>query len=178
MGNLYKLYCKSYKLTKKNSENFFDIIAEIYNTDEIQSQKAYEQHRDIDRLQHSTSVAYLSYRIAEKLGLNAESAAKAALMHDLVYYDWHDGINGKWHKLHGYKHPRLAVLNARELYPSLSKLEENIIRRHMWPLTVVPPRYKESAVVIFADKYCATREFFFARNKKYKDRFLKDVEVL
>lgn len=178
MGILYRLYCKTYKLSVENHKEFFDIIGDIYYRDEIQSQKVYEQHRDINRLQHTLSVAYLSYEISKKMGINTKSATRAAMMHDLVYYDWHDGINGKWHKMHGYKHPRLAVLNAKELYPALTKLEENIIRRHMWPLTVIPPKYKESFVVTFADKYCATREFFFARNKKYKEKFLNDIEVL
>jgi hypothetical protein len=29
----------------------------------------------------------------------------------------------------------------------------------MWPLTPVPPKYKESFVVSFADKYLASKEF-------------------
>jgi hypothetical protein len=30
----------------------------------------------------------------------------------------------------------------------------------MWPLTLVPPKYKESFIVSFADKYLASKEFF------------------
>ena len=29
----------------------------------------------------------------------------------------------------------------------------------MWPLTLVPPKYKESFIVSFADKYFASKEF-------------------
>jgi hypothetical protein len=29
----------------------------------------------------------------------------------------------------------------------------------MWPLTLVPPKYKESFIVSFADKYLASKEF-------------------
>ena len=52
----------------------------------------------------------------------------------------------------------------------------NCIKRHMWPLTFVPPRYAEGYIVSFADKYCATRELMYSLSKKYKQRFLKDVE--
>lgn len=176
MGKLYREYCKSYKLTKENSDGFFEQVGELLSTQEIQSLKMYEQHLEIDRLQHILGVAYLSYKICKKMGWDSASAARGAIMHDLVYYDWRDGETGGWHKLHGYKHPHLACMNAKELYPALSKKEQDIIRRHMWPLTPIPPRYKEGMVVTFSDKYCATREVLYSLNKKYKERFLKDIK--
>jgi len=38
----------------------------------------------------------------------------------------------------------------------------------MWPLTLVPPKYKESYIVTFADKYLSSREFIdeFKRSRK------------
>lgn len=178
MNKLYKEYCRSYKLTPENSDGFFDIVSDIYYSDEVQSLKQYEQHLQIDRLQHITTVAYLSYKICKKFSLDYESAAKAAVMHDLVYYDWRDGETGGWHKLHGYKHPNYACLNAVELYPKLSKKEDNIIRRHMWPLTPTPPASKEGFVVTFSDKYCAAIEVLYSVNKKYREKFLKIIEEL
>ncbi len=178
MKKLYKEYCKSYKLTADNDEGFFDTVNEIYFSDEVQSLKQYEQHLEIDRLQHITTVAYLSYKICKKLNLDYKSAAKAAVMHDLVYYDWRDGETGGWHHLHGYRHPNYACLNAKELYPLLSEKEENIIRRHMWPLTLMPPGSKEGFVVTFADKYCATIEVYYSLNKKYREKFIKKIEEL
>ena len=35
---------------------------------------------------------------------------------------------------------------------------QDIIKKHMWPLTVIPPSYKESWVVTVADKYVSARE--------------------
>lgn len=178
MKKLYKEYCKSYKLTNENSDGFFDTVSDVYYSKEVQSLKQYEQHLEIDRLQHITTVAYLSYKICKKLSMDYKSAARAAVMHDLVYYDWRDGETGGWHCLHGYKHPKYACLNANELYPALSEKEDDIIRRHMWPLTVTPPKYKEGLVVTFADKYCATIEVFYSVNKKFRERFIKTIEEL
>ncbi len=178
MSKLYYNYCKSYKLTPENSDGFFSTVDEIYFSDEVQSLKQYEQHLEIDRLQHITTVAFLTYKICKKLSLDYEKAARAAVMHDLVYYDWRDGETGGWHKLHGYKHPKYACLNARELYPSLSKKEEDIIKCHMWPLTIKPASSKEGLVVTFCDKYCATRELLFSLSKKYKSKFYNDIKEL
>jgi len=178
MDNLYKEYCKSYKLDKDNDDGFFDTVNDIYFTEEVQSLRQYEQHLEIDRLQHITTVAYLSYKICKRLNLDYKAATRAAVMHDLVYYDWRDGETGGWHRLHGYKHPNYACLNAKELYPKLSVKEEKIIRRHMWPLTILPPASKEGFVVTFADKYCATIEVYYSLNKKYRDNFIKMIEEL
>lgn len=178
MGKLYNEYCKSYKLNKDNSDGFFEAVEDIYFSDEVQSLRQYEQHLEIDRLQHITTVSYLSYKICKKLSLDYKAATRAAVMHDLVYYDWRDGETGGWHRLHGYKHPNYACLNARELYPPLSAKEENIIRRHMWPLTVLPPSSKEGLVVTLMDKYCATIEVLYSVNKKFRKKFIRTVEEL
>jgi uncharacterized protein len=37
-------------------------------------------------------------------------------------------------------------------------MEEDIIGKHMWPLTVTPPRYREAYLVSLADKLCALAE--------------------
>ena len=53
-------------------------------------------------------------------------------------------------------HPQLALENARAF--GLSPMEEDIIGKHMWPLTAPLPYYKESYMVSLADKICAALE--------------------
>ena len=55
---------------------------------------------------------------------------------------------------------------------TLNDLEKDVIVKHMWPLTIKFPKYKESYIVTFVDKYCATVEFFKYLNKKYKLRMV------
>ena len=178
MSSLYQTYCKAYRLNKENDDGFFDVVGDLYYSDEVQSLKQYEQHLEIDRLQHITSVSYVAYMLCKKFGLDYESAAVGAVMHDLFYYDWRDGETGKWHKLHGYKHPKYAALNAKELYPAMTKKQSDIIRSHMWPLTLRIPNTLEGLVVSLSDKYCATRELLYSLNKNYRSRFLRDVEEI
>lgn len=178
MNKLFYEYCKTYKLTPSNSDGFFECVNEVYTTSQVQSLAQYEQHLDINRLQHITSVAYIAYKICKHFGWDSKAAAKSAVMHDLFYYDWRDGENGKWHKLHGYKHPYYAAMNAKELCPEITAKELSIITHHMWPLTIAPPTSREGLVVSLADKYCATNELLYSLSKRYKESFLKKVSKI
>lgn len=169
MGKLYDLYVRSYCLDRERDKEFFDIIGDLYFTDEVQGLKIYPQHSHINRLDHITSVTYLSYAAAKKHGLDVNAAARGAVLHDLFYYDWHD--KAMWHRPHGYKHPRFALENARRLNGFITEKEENIILRHMFPLTPIPPKYKEGFIVSAADKYCAARELLIADRKRFADDF-------
>ena len=40
----------------------------------------------------------------------------------------------------------------------ITKKEQNMILRHMWPLTPIPPRWKEGFVLLYTDKFCSTAE--------------------
>lgn len=176
MGKIYDEYLKTYKLDVKELGEYYNYVSDLFDTEEVQSLAQYEQHLEIDRLQHVIGVSYIAYKISKKLNWDYISAARGGVMHDLVYYDWREKEEGAWHHGHGYKHPRLASLNAKELCADLNDKECDIIKKHMWPFTLALPKYKEGYAVIFADKYCATRELMYSLNEKYKTKFLKDVE--
>jgi uncharacterized protein len=113
-------------------------------------------------------VSYLSYRACKVLKLDYRSAARGALLHDFFLYDWrnHDVPDLPEHKYHGVEHPKIALSNSEKHF-ILNDIEKDSIIKHMWPLTLVPPKYKESFIVSFADKYLASKEFVtnFNRNK-------------
>jgi len=119
----------------------------------------YTQHGHTDRLTHSLAVAYVSCKLADKLRLRCDkkSMIRGALLHDYFHYRWQD--DPKKYRLHGFTHPRSALANAEKDF-RLNPIEKDIIRKHMFPLTLTPPRYKESALVSAADKICAVYEFF------------------
>ena len=49
-------------------------------------------------------------------------------------------------------------MNASQI-TELSELERDMIEKHMWPATRKLPKFKESFVITFVDKYCAAMEF-------------------
>lgn len=82
---------------------------------------------------------------------------RGALLHDYFLYDWHTKHEG--HSLHGFFHPGRALKNAERDF-SLSPTERNMIKTHMFPLTLPPPKCKESWILVVADKVCAIKETF------------------
>ena len=168
MDKLFNIYAKSFCLTEEREPEFFSIIKEIYETEEFQSMGQYIQHANITRVQHIMSVAFMTYTIAKEKGFDYVAATRGAMLHDLFYYDWHVPGDGS-HRLHGYRHPGFALRNAKALF-TLSEKEENIIIRHMWPLTPTPPKYKESWIVCLSDKYCAHQESMIKFSSKTRSK--------
>lgn len=86
-------------------------------------------------------------------------------MHDYFLYDWHDKDHVKIHRLHGFFHPGIALDNALKEY-NLNSRQADIIKKHMWPLTIVPPMCREAWIVTMADKYCSLLETMRLRQTK------------
>lgn len=153
-----------------NVQEFKEIIKDITENSSVVSLKEHVQHMKGSRYKHCYEVAYYTYVITKKLGLDYISATRGAMLHDFYFYDWRNkGVEGQ-KRFHAYRHPRIALNNATENF-DLNDLEKDIILKHMWPLTIRLPRFSESYIVTFVDKYCAMREFF--KFLKYKKRLKK-----
>ena len=137
---------------------------------------SYIQHGDISVFEHSVGVAYMSVFIARSLHVKLHHMVliRGALLHDYFLYDWHE--KDRRHCLHGLRHPRLAMRNACEDY-ELTKREKNIILRHMFPLTVVPPTCREAWIVCLADKICAVLETLHLSKRRYREYFPMALRV-
>ena len=134
-----------------------EIIKELNKNGRLSLMKSHYQHGNTSVYEHSLKVADTSLRIAKILRLKIDnySLIRGALLHDYFLYDWHE--KDKCHRWHGFKHPKTSYYNASNDY-QLNDKEKNIIIRHMFPLTPIPPFYKESWIVCLADKYCALKE--------------------
>lgn len=120
----------------------------------------YNHHRGKNRMDHAKEVAYLSFRWGKRLSLDTEAIIRGALLHDLFYYDWlHEGP-----RFHGFRHHNIALENASRI-TALTEKEADIIKKHMWPLTVIPPRYMESLVVSLVDKFCSIRDYLGVKRR-------------
>lgn len=144
-------------------EAFFDCIRDILHHPAVQSMREYIAHGDTNCLEHSLYVAYTSYKVALRLGIEPTVTTRGAMLHDLYLYDWH--IKGDRKGLHGFTHSKESLANAKR-YFELGSIEEQIILRHMWPLTWPPPTKKEAIIVSLCDKYCTTAETLKLQNKR------------
>lgn len=124
---------------------------------------------------HSLKVSLLAYKMCKRLKLDYKSAAIGGLLHDFYEEPWQ--INGKLTKKeknflkgHGFVHAKIAANNAtNEFLVYMNRKTVNIIKRHMFPLNVVPPLYLESWIVSLADKIISMSVF---KNPKELPKYL------
>lgn len=155
------------KLGKNYDPLYLACVADLLSEDLVLSMAQYIQHGDVSCLDHCLQVSYGSFKIGKKLGLDYRSMARGGLLHDFFLYDWH--ITKTEEGLHGFVHAGIALRNASKHF-ELNNLERDIIAKHMWPLNLRPPKYKESLWVCLMDKYYATLELEFinVNLKKWK----------
>jgi uncharacterized protein len=145
---------------------FRDAASPVLALPDVARLSEYPHHREKTRLDHVKEVAYISFLCGRRLSLDCGAIIRGALLHDLFFYDWLRGGP----RLHGFRHHTIALNNARRI-THLSKKEEDFIKKHMWPLTVVPPRYPESLVVSLVDTYCSAKDYLrLDRQGKIKKR--------
>lgn len=132
---------------------------DILSSENFHSTKDHIQHGNVTVNDHVWDVARYSLAICEKLHIRCsqKELIRGALLHDYFLYDWHEPDEQNPHKLHGFYHPGRALRNASKEY-KLTAREKDIIKKHMWPLTLFPPKYREAWIVTAADKWCSLLE--------------------
>lgn len=162
-----------------SDKQYIACVEDILNSDTFWTMQDYTQHGNTSCLNHCVHVSYCSYLVARYLNLDYKSVARAGLLHDLFLYDWHTHARETNNHFHGLTHPRTALENAMKDF-SLNVCEKDIILRHMWPLTLIPPKYKEGYIVMLLDKYCGTMEVFHKTSKMIPaiEKMMKQGEVV
>ncbi len=134
-----------------------DYGKDIIKSDGMRNSRKHIQHGKVSVYKHSFYVAYLCLWITEHFNIKVDTEAlvRGALLHDYYLYDWHE--KNKSHKWHGFFHAKRALQNAERDF-EIGIIEKNMIERHMFPLNIKPPKYRESVILCVADKICALKE--------------------
>lgn len=150
---------KNYFKRALADEEYKVIVEEILNNKLFKSLKYFNQHGGISRLEHCINVSYIGYLISKKLNWDYVSIARAGLLHDFFLYDWHEHDLNKFSikNCHALTHGKEALKNAESFF-ELSDKEKEMIESHMWPITIIPPRYAMTYFIGIVDKYCAIME--------------------
>ncbi|MCM1123062.1 MAG: HD domain-containing protein [Eubacterium sp.] len=153
MKRLYEQHKRIHALLKEHAED-------ILKSENFRGTRRHIQHGSMTVYNHCLDVARYSLLLNRKFGLNCNKhdLIRGALLHDYFLYDWHDKTYlSERRRLHGFWHPGIALRNAEKEY-QLNDVQREIIKKHMWPLSVVPPTCREAWVVTAADKYCSLME--------------------
>ena len=151
-------------------ENFEDIINEFINNDTVLQMKNYRQHFDVNCYDHCYDVAKTMYKVTKKFNLDYVSATRASMLHDLFLYDWHVKDGRK--NFHALRHGKIACDNASKIF-ELNAKEKDMITKHMWPSTLIPPKSREGFILTAVDKYCTVKE-----SLSYITRVVSNKKVL
>jgi uncharacterized protein len=158
---------------------FDALAAPLLENPSVKELAKYKHHREKTRLAHVIEVAWLSFIWGKYLSsdyvnqtsfngagkihgqkLDCRAIVRGAILHDLFFYDWlREGP-----KLHGFRHCKISLKNAQKIVQLMPK-EIDIIKKHMWPLTIIPPRYKESLLVCLVDSYCMLKDYLQIKAK-------------
>ena len=145
---------------EKMIREFVLLVRDILHSPEFAKMKTYRSHINSTLYRHSVKVAYLCFRHHKRwrMRMDIRELVRGAILHDFYLYDLHGG--GSPHRLHWFRHPGVSLQNALSRYPSLTKAQRDMIRNHMFPLTLRPPKTKAGWLVCFYDKVAAISDRF------------------
>lgn len=154
-------------------DEWLDIVKPILLSDEFQKRLKFKHHHH-SVFFHCVLVSYGSFRFGLKHNVDSYNCAIAGLLHDFYPNPWQyskdlEKMDPKYIKnleekkklfeKHGFTHAREALENVNNYFPEYSNERiDNAILRHMFPLNIAIPRYKESWVVTLQDKIVSVKE--------------------
>lgn len=138
---------------------YYEMVADLLESEIVLQMKQYMHHGHTTCFQHCLNVSYYNYLLCRLLSLDARAGARAGLLHDLFLYDWHTYVRAKGQRMHGWTHAGTALANVRK-YFEITPMEADIIEKHMFPMNIALPKYKETVVIILVDKVCGLWEVF------------------
>lgn len=141
-------------------QEFTCLVNDMIYSEEFQKMKEWRHHIKGNVYEHSLKVAYLCYKHHKRFGMKVDikEFVRGALLHDYYLYDLHGGNTP--HKRHWIRHSKEALKNALEKYPDLTETQQEMIRCHMFPLTLEPPKTAAAWAVCFYDKVAAVNDYF------------------
>lgn len=142
----------------ENDQEYMSIIEDLLENAELLELDNITHHHYTTRLMHSFYVSYTSYKLAKSLNLDYVATARAGLLHDF-FLEERDEVVDLGLGSHNSVHPKIALKNAEKI-SHLSKKEKDIILKHMFLTTIHSgiPKFQESYMVSFVDKYCSLVE--------------------
>lgn len=144
--------------------------ADVVNSDRFRSAWDIPHHRSENVALHSLRVAQESYRIAAWLHrhgipVDVEDAVFGGLLHDIGMTEKQVSSSPSWKK--AYSHPHLGAEIAENEYFA-NATQKDAVRRHMWPICVIPPSHAAGWIVLAADKIVSMREIFHGKRERKK----------
>lgn len=144
--------------TEEEKRVYSEIVDDYIRDHDWLKLMSYIHHKQTTRLMHSMHVSYLCFLHAFRKGWDYVSAAIGGLLHDFCLFNKGDYPIRHVLDIWCFWHAKQALQTSENKY-QLNHITENMIRAHMFPSAVTLPKYKETWLIVYWDKYCAVREY-------------------
>lgn len=161
------------KFTVPYFNDWFKIVEPFLVNHEFQKRKLFKHH-EYSVWDHCILVSLTAYSYACKFGANKRVCAIGGLLHDFYPLAWQysDALNNydarylerlkrkeSLLKKHGFTHAKEAYNNSLLYFEEVNdeRIADCIIK-HMFPLNISLPRYKESWLVSLSDKVVSVKD--------------------
>lgn len=156
-------------------DEWFMIVKDILLNDEFQKKKYFMHHHNLTVWDHSILVSFKAFKMAKGIGADYRICAIAGLLHDFYTYAWlyseelehidngkylkEIGVRKPLFKIHGFTHGADAAANYIKYFPELEddRITDSI-KKHMFPMTIIPPKYIEGYILTSVDKLNSIKE--------------------
>ena len=111
-------------------------------------------HKNYSVAFHSLNAARYAVQIANWLArkgvrVNLRNVIRGSLLHDIGMTE--DQVHGSPSYRKAYSHPKASVEIAKKEFEA-DEAQCDAIRRHMWPVCIIPPKHIEGWIILAADK--------------------------
>ena len=161
---LEQLFIDISKGTDEEKQVYKEIIFDFLKNRDILSLVYRPHHRLVNRLMHCLHVSYCCFLTSYRHSMDYKSAAIGGLLHDFCLSDKGDNKRKSFRDFWCFYHQQKALEESEKRF-SLSERSKDIISKHMFPMALSIPRYKETWLIAYWDKYCAVKEVFKTKKK-------------
>ena len=170
MDSFYNSEIKNELVIKYNVffDEWYGIVEDILLHPEFQKRKLFLHHHNKSVFDHCVEVSYNSFMAAKYFNADVRVCAVAGLLHDFYPKAWlYTSSLAEYDtsylseltkvkplfKRHGFTHANEALENTIKYFPQyIDDKVSDAIRKHMFPLNIRLPRYRESWIITIIDK--------------------------
>lgn len=151
--------------TEEEKTLYKHLITNILLNEEVIKLLNIPHHKNTTRLMHCLHVSYRCFLVSYRHKMDYKSAAIGGLLHDFCLVCKGEYIKKRYKDIWCLYHPQVALENAEKHFV-VTDIAKDMIVKHMFPIALSMPKYKETYLIIYWDKYYAIRERC-TKNKKF-----------
>lgn len=149
--------------TEEEKTLYKSIVLKVLENKEVIKLLEITHHKKTTRLMHCMHVSYRCFLVSYRHQMDYVSAAIGGLLHDFCLTSKGEYTKKTFEDIWCFYHPQVALKNTEKHFV-ITDIAKDMISKHMFPVTLSIPVYKETYLIAYWDKYYAIRELCTKNN--------------